>query len=109
MPDKEALEILLDALSYAEWTQLKLLRESRNAHSAGNIVIARRTSAVQFADWILKHNVKSGYDENGWCCWVLVDGSGRTLTSLELYNEYINGLFEPDINGLFEPEENEDE
>ena len=101
MPDKEALEILLDALSYAEWTQLKHLRESRSANQITNMVVARKTSAIRFADWILKHTVRSGYDETGWCCWVLDDGSGRTFTSEELYNAY--------INGLFEPEEDEDE
>jgi hypothetical protein len=96
MPNKEALEILLGALTDAEWSQLKHLRETRSAHSITNMVIARKTSAVQFADWILKHTVAPGYDENGWACWVIADGTGRRFTSEELYNEYINGLFEPE-------------
>jgi hypothetical protein len=104
MQNKEALEILLGALSDAEWTQLKLLRESRNAHSAGNIVVARKTSAIRFADWILMNTVRSGYDKDGCCYWILIDGSNRVFTSEELYNAYINGLFEPELY-----EEDEDE
>ena len=96
MPNKEALEILLDALTDAEWMQLKQLRETRSAHSITNTVIARKTSAIQFADWILKHTVAPGYDENGWLCWILEDGTSRTFTSTKLYEAYINGLFEPE-------------
>jgi hypothetical protein len=96
MPNKEALEILLGALTDAEWMQLKQIRETRSAHSITNTVIARKTSAISFADWILKHAVRSGYDEYGWGCWVIADGTGRRFTSEELYNEYINGLFEPE-------------
>lgn len=109
MPNKEALEILLGALTDAEWTQLKHLRESRSANQITNMVVSRKTSAIRFADWILMNTVKSGYDETGWMKWVLTDGSGTTFTSTELYNAYINGLFEPDINGLFEPKEDKDE
>jgi len=104
MPNKEALEILLGALSDAEWTQLKLLRESRNAHSAGNIVVARKTSAIYFADWILKHTIMPGYDADGAICWVIANGSGETLSSPELYNEYINGRF---IQPIYEEDEDE--
>ncbi len=96
MPNKEALEILLGALSDAEWMQLKHLRETKSAHSITNIVIARKTSAIQFADWILRYAVRSGYDKDGCCYWILVDGSNRVCSSEELYNEYINGVFEPE-------------
>ena len=102
MQNKEALEILLGALSDAEWVQLKQLRETKNAHSITNTVIARKTSAIQFANWILKHTVNPGYDENGWLCWVLDDcyvlrdDFNKTFTSTELYEAYINGLFEPE-------------
>ncbi len=96
MQNKPALEILLGALSDAEWMQLKQLRESKNAFRNSDIVVARKTSAVQFANWILKHAVRSGYDEYGWSCWVIADGTGRRFTSEELYNEYINGVFEPE-------------
>ena len=94
MQNKEALEILLGALSDAEWMQLKHLRETKSAHSITNIVIARKTSAIQFADWILRYAVRSGYDKDGCCYWILVDGSNRVYSSEELYNEYINGVFE---------------
>jgi len=101
MPNKEAIEILIGALTDAEWSQLKHLRESRSANQITNMVVARKTSAIRFADWILMNSVKSGYDETGWMKWVLTDASGTRFTSEELYNAY--------INGLFEPEENEDE
>lgn len=96
MQNKPALEILLGALSDAEWMQLKQLRETRSAHSITNTVIARKTSAISFADWILKHAVRSGYDKDGRCYWVIMDGTNRVFTSEELYIEYINGLFEPE-------------
>lgn len=96
MQNKPALEILLGALSDAEWMQLKQLRESKNAFRNSDIVVARKTSAVQFANWILKHTVNPGYDENGWACWVLADGTDRVFTSTELYEAYINGLFDPE-------------
>jgi len=96
MQNKPALEILLGALTDAEWMQLKQIRETRSAHSITNTVIARKTSAIQFADWILKHTVMPGYDMDGNCCWVIADGTGRTFTSTELYEAYINGLFEPE-------------
>ena len=94
MQNKEALEIILGALTDTEWMQLKHLRETKSAHSITNIVIARKTSAIQFADWILRYAVRSGYDKDGCCYWILVDGSNRVCSSEELYNEYINGVFE---------------
>ena len=96
MQNKEALEIILGALTDTEWMQLKHLRESKNAFRNSDIVIARKTSAIQFADWILRYAVRSGYDKDGCCYWILVDGSNRVCSSEELYNEYINGVFEPE-------------
>jgi hypothetical protein len=104
MQNKKALEILLDALSDAEWEQLKLLKESKSAFSTASMIQYRKQGAIQFADWILKHTIMPGYDEDGAICWVIANGSGETLSSPELYNEYMNGRF---IQPIFEEDEDE--
>lgn len=102
MQNKEALEILLGALTDAEWEQLKLLKESKSAFNTSTIMQHRKQGAIQFANWILKHTIMPGYDEDGSICWVIANGSGETLSSPELYNEMMNGRF---IQPIFEEEE----
>jgi hypothetical protein len=97
MQNKKALEILLDALSDAEWEQLKLLKESKSAFSTTSMIQYRKQGAIQFADWILKHTIMPGYDEDGAIYWVIENGSGETLSSPELYEAYMNGSFEQEI------------
>jgi hypothetical protein len=94
--NKETLDILIDAMSDTEWNELRLRSDARRASQASATYSAKRSSAIEFGDWILKHNLTNGYDEAGFACWVLADGSGTTYTSLELYNAYMNGDFEPD-------------
>lgn len=94
--NKETLDILVDALNDSEWNELRLRADAKRAHNAAAIYSAKRSSAIEFADWILKHTLVNGYDADGFACWVLADGSGTTYTSLELYNAYMNGDFEPD-------------
>ena len=104
MPNKEALEILLGALTDAEWTQLKLLKETKSAFSTNSMIQYRKQGAIQFANWILKHTIMPGYDADGAICWVIANGSGETLSSPELYNEYMNGRF---IQPIYEEDEDE--
>jgi hypothetical protein len=94
--NKETLDILINAMSDTEWNELRLRSDARRASQASAIYSAKRSSAIEFADWILKHNLANSYDKDGFACWVLADGSGTTYTSLELYNAYMNGEFEPD-------------
>jgi hypothetical protein len=94
--NKETLDILIDALSEKDWQELKFRAETKQAFKAANVFRARRESAVQFGDWILKHNILPSYDEDGFACWVVADGAGKIYTSLELYNAYLNGDFEDD-------------
>ena len=92
--DKLALEIIIDALSDQDWTQLQLKANARKAFQKAEIITAKRQSAIEFGDWILKHNVISGYDMDGVSCWVVPDGKGNTYTSTELYNIYLTGEWE---------------
>jgi hypothetical protein len=92
--NKETLQIVVDSLTDNEWNEIKRLREVKQAFQKAEIFNARRTSAIQFGDWILKHNVLPSYDDEGSACWVLADGAGKIYTSLELYNAYINGEFD---------------
>ncbi len=93
--NKETLDILIDAMSDTEWNELRLRADAKKAFNASNVFSAKRSSAIEFSDWILKHNLANGYDNDGYACWVLADGSGTTFTSIELYNAYMNGDFEP--------------
>lgn len=94
--NKETLDMLLDALSEKEWTELKNRADVKKAFNKADIFRTKRESAIQFGDWILKHNVLPSYDEDGFACWVVADGAGKVYTSLELYNAYMNGDFEDD-------------
>lgn len=92
-------------MSDSEWESIKLKVESKRAHHSASIFKAKRESAINFGDWILKKNLVNGYDEDGSSCWVVPDGKGNTYTTLEIYNIYITGQWEEDEN---EEEENED-
>lgn len=98
--NKEALDIIVDALTDQEWEQLRMKADSKRAFHKSNIFSAKRSSAIEFGDWILKHNIHNGYDMDGSACWVVADGSGTVYSSLELYNAYIRGDFEPDEDDL---------
>ena len=89
--DKTTLDILIDSLSDQEWTELKFRAETKKVWQKTDLFRAKRESAIQFGDWILKHNVVNGYDIDGSSCWVVPDGKGNTYTSLELYNIYVTG------------------
>jgi len=93
---KTTLEIIIDSITDLEWAQLVLKRDSRRAFQKTEVNLARKNGAIEFADWILKHTLVNGYDEDGFACWILADGSGKTYTSLELHDAYVRGDFEVD-------------
>ncbi len=92
--NKSTLDILIDALSEQEWQELKRRAEVKQAFKTADIFSAKQESAVQFGDWILKHNVLPSYDADGFACWVVADGAGKEYTSLELYSIYQSGEWE---------------
>ena len=92
--NRSTLDILIDALSEQEWQELKNRADAKKAFNKADIFRAKRESAVQFGDWILKHNILPGYSWDGFACWVVADGEGKEYTSLELYNAYMNGEFD---------------
>ena len=98
--EKTTLDILIDALSDSDWAQLKLKAESRKAFQKIEVFETKRRSAIEFGDWILKHNVVNGYDGDGSSCWVVPDGKGNTYTSLELYNIYLIGEWDQEDEEL---------
>jgi hypothetical protein len=97
---KQTLDILLDALTEKEWQELKYRAELRQALYKNEVPLAKMQSAVQFGDWILKHNVLPSYDEDGAACWIVADGVGKEYTSTQLYWAYMNGDFEPDEDDM---------
>ncbi len=93
--NKTTLEIIVDALNDAEWNELRLRADARRASHASNIYAAKRSSAIEFGDWILKHTISPSHDADGFACWI-VNGTETFYTTYELYNAYLNGDFEPD-------------
>ena len=92
--DKQTLDILIDALSEQEWNELKRRAETKQAFKSVDTFRARQESAIQFGDWILKTNIRPGYDEERSACWVVPDGTGTCYTTLELYRIYVNGYWD---------------
>jgi predicted choloylglycine hydrolase len=101
----KSLDVLLESISDDDWRDIKLKVESKRAHQSASIFKAKRESAINFGDWLLKKNLVNGYDDEGSSCWVVPDGKGNTYTTLEIYNIYITGQWEEDEN---EEDENED-
>jgi len=95
--NKPTLDILIDALSEQEWEELKHRAETKQAFKAADTLRAKRESAIYFGDWILKHEVTPGYDENMSECWITRFGDEITYyTTLELYNIYMSGEWDDD-------------
>jgi hypothetical protein len=87
---KNTLDIIIESMSEEEWAKLKLKVETKKAFDKTKIYSAKRNASIEFAEWILKHNINSGYNQNDVSCWITPKGD-YILTSLELYNLYING------------------
>jgi hypothetical protein len=102
---KNTLDIIIDSLSDEEWNTLRLKVDARKAFEKAKGYKAKRESAISFADWILEQNVAVGYDQNGSSCWITPKGD-YILTSLELYNLYVNGDLDIEYDEDDEDEEN---
>lgn len=89
-------DIISQGITNEEWQKLKLKVESAKAFQASEVFKAKRESAINFGDWILKHDVVSGYDDEGFSCWVVPNGKGEVYTTLELHTIYITGKWEED-------------
>lgn len=92
--NKPTIEILIDALSDHDWAQLQLKAGARRAFQKAEVYKARRESAIEFGDWILKQNVTIGYDMDGISCWVVPDGKGNTYSTDELYTIWYTDAWE---------------
>lgn len=87
-------DIISQGITNEEWQKLKLKVESTKAFQTAEVIRAKRESAINFGDWILKHNVVNGYDDEGSSCWVVPNGQGETYTTLELHTIYITGQWD---------------
>jgi hypothetical protein len=96
--NKSVLNILIDALTEEEWSQIKLKVEARMAFQRAASIRERQESAIQFGDWILKHNVTQTYVE-GALCWTIEHlPVPENFTTLELYKIYVTGEWEEDLS-----------
>lgn len=97
--DKSTLDILIDALSEKDWHDLKFRAETKRAWQLSSVSHAKRESAIQFGDWILKHTVYSGYDEDMSECWVTRFGDETTYyTTSQLYDIYLRRQWDVTLN-----------
>lgn len=93
--NKETLNILIDALSDSDWEQLRLKADVRRAFQKAEVLRAKQQSAESFAEWILEHEVRPGFDDNMNPRWYIKFGDDYTYyTSVELYRIYITGEWE---------------
>ena len=93
--NKETLNILIDALSDSDWEQLRLKADVRRACQKAEVLRAKQQSAESFAEWILEHEVRPGFDDNMNPRWYTQFGDDYTYyTSTELYRIYITGEWE---------------
>lgn len=93
--NKETLNILIDALSDSDWEQLRLKADVRRAFQKAEVLRAKQQSAESFAEWILEHGVRPGFDDNMNPRWYTQFGDDYTYyTSAELYRIYITGEWE---------------
>lgn len=93
--DKETLNILIDALTDSDWEQLRLKAEVRRAFQKAEVIRAKRQSAESFAEWILEHGAKPGFDDNMNPRWYTqFDDDYTYYTSEELYRIYTTGEWE---------------
>lgn len=93
----KSLDVLIESISDDEWRSIQLKVEAKRAHQSANIVRAKKESAIEFCDWILKKNVIRGMDKEGSFCWIsTINGVSEYYSSLELYNIYIRGDWEID-------------
>jgi hypothetical protein len=88
---------MLESLSDDEWSKIVLKLEAKRAHMKADTFNKMKREAIQFGNWILKHNVEPGYDESQSTCWVRKypnseeDINVEYLTSQELYLKYFLG------------------
>lgn len=93
--NKSTLDILIDALSDQEWQELKNRADAKKAFTKADVFRAKRESAIQFGDWILKYTVPPGQDDSMYQFWLTRFGDEIThYTTLELYNIYITGQWD---------------
>lgn len=89
---EKTFDALIESLTDSEWEKIKLKVETRRAHIAADRLRVKRESAIRFGDWILKHTVYPGQDENMSECWFTRFGEEITYyTSEELFNIYVRG------------------
>jgi hypothetical protein len=95
--NKSVLNILIDAMTEEEWSQIKLKVETRIAFQRATSIRERQESAIKFGDWILKHSVTQTYVEDA-LCWTADHLPNENFTTLELYKIYVTGEWEEDLS-----------
>jgi hypothetical protein len=91
---ENTLDIIIESMTDSEWQKLKLKVESMKAFQKVESFKKVRESAINFGEWILKHNLVISCDDEGSSCWVVPDGDGNTYSTLELYNIHMLGSWD---------------
>lgn len=85
---KNTIDIIIDSLSEEDWNKLKLKIETKKTFEKVKISREKTQSSINFADWILKHNLIISKDIDGNSCWSSPYEEGEKYNSLQLYNIY---------------------
>ena len=91
--EKNSIDILLESLSDEQWSKIKLRADSNRAHQAVERYNLKRDSAINFSEWILTSPVIRMHNNEVSPCWFNPNNQER-YTSQELYNIYINGVWD---------------
>jgi hypothetical protein len=102
--EKNSIDILLESLTDEQWRDINLRADSNRAHQAAERFKTKRESAIKFSEWILTSPVIRMHNNEGSPCWFNPNNQER-YTSQELYNIYINGVW--DEEGEDEDDEEE--
>lgn len=101
---EKTLDIIFESLTDEGWEKLKLKVESLKAFQAVKLAKAKRETAINFGDWIIKHDLKIRYDDKKPFCWAILDDEGRIA---EAYNS--NALYNIYLSGEWDEEEDDDD
>lgn len=92
---EKTLDIIFESLTDEGWEKLKLKVESLKAFQSVEVAKVKRESALEFGDWILKHQVTIQLlEDEELPKWTVLDEACRvaeSYTTNQLYNIYLSG------------------
>lgn len=86
------LEEFLDSIPDEKWNKVKLNLEAKKTHRVVQETIKKRNHAIDFAEWILTHEIAKSTNDADTIYWNVNNGEEITNhTTSELYGIYLRG------------------